>query len=99
MLRAAAASSVSQPQNMPPVRESVRTSPLTRAIARMSRSAGSSSADTSTGPSAVAKSLPLAGPSPTGVSANCRSRAEKSFMIVNPSGRPSAPITQASSSS
>ena len=99
MLRAAAASISSQDQCIAPVRVSVRTSPLTRAIARMSRSAGSSSGDTSSGPSEVAKSLPLAGPSPTGISANCRSRADKSFMIVKPSIPPSAPITPASSSS
>ena len=84
---------------MPPVRESVRTSPFTRATARMSRSPGSSSGDTSSGPSEVAKSLPFAGPRPTDISFIWRSRADQSFITVKPSGRPSAPITQASSSS
>ena len=64
VLRAAAARSSSQSKCIPPVRDSVRTSPLTRATARMSRSAGSSSTDTRTGPSEVAKSLPLAWPEP-----------------------------------
>ena len=47
----------------------------------------------------MAKSLPFAGPSPTDISFIWRSRADQSFMIVNPSGRPSAPTTHASSSS
>jgi hypothetical protein len=99
VLRAAAARTWSQLQYMAPVRVSVRTSPLTRATARRSRPAGSSSGETSSGPSEVAKSLPFAGPSPTAISFACRSRADQSFMIVNPSGPPSSPITQASSSS
>ncbi len=39
------------PNCIPPVRESVRTSPFTRHTARMSRSAGNSSGDTRSGPS------------------------------------------------
>jgi len=33
------------------------------------------------------------------ISNRCRSRADQSFMMVNPSGAPSAPITAATSSS
>ena len=65
VLRAAADSSCSHEKYIPPVDESVLTSPLTRETARISSSAGSSSGETSTGPSEVAKSLPFAGPSPT----------------------------------
>jgi hypothetical protein len=99
VLRAAASTTWSHDQCMAPVRESLRSSPLTRAVARKSMSAGSSSGDTSSGPSEVAKSLPLAGPRPTDISLPCRSRADQSFMRVYPSIPPSAPITAASSSS
>ena len=99
MLRAAAATIWSQDQCIAPVRESVRTSPFTRATARRSGPSGSSSGETSSGPSEVAKSLPLAGPRPTDISFAWRSRADQSFMIVKPSIPPSEPITAASSSS
>ena len=43
---------------------------------------------TSSGPSEVAKSLPLLGPRPTAISARWRSRALQSFMIVKPGDAP-----------
>ena len=89
----------SHENRIPLVRVSVRTSPSTRAIARRSTFAGSSSGETSYEPSAVPKSLSLAGPRPTLISGRCGSRAEKWFMIVNASGRLSSAVTHASSSS
>jgi hypothetical protein len=89
----------------------LRSCPLTRAtmVADGTPSTSSSSGVTRTGPSEVAKSLPLAGPSPWRISRRCRSRADQSSMIVNPattsSQRPgstsahSTPITAATSSS
>ena len=59
------------------------SSPLTLAtIVRSSRS--SSSRVVTHGPSAVAKSLPFAGPNPDGISRDCTSRAVKSFNTVTP---------------
>ena len=75
-----------------------RSSPLTRAII-VALDPSNSSTVTRIGPRLVAKSLPFAGPSPTLISARCRSRADQSFMTVKPPMRPSAPITAATSSS
>ena len=58
-----------------------------------------SSGVTRIGPRLVAKSLPFAGPSPTFISLRWTSRADQSFMTVNPPMPPSAPITAATSSS
>ncbi len=63
------------------------------------REPSNSSAVTSTGPKLVAKSLALAGPSPTRISLRWMSRADQSFITVKPPICPSAPITAATSSS
>ena len=60
-----------------------RSSPLTRAVITAAEPSNSS-AVTSTGPRLVAKSLALAGPSPIRISARWMSRADQSFITVNP---------------
>ena len=75
-----------------------RSSPLTRAII-VPLLPSNSSGVTTIGPRLVAKSLPFDGPSPTRISARCRSRADQSFMIVKPATRPSRPMIAATSSS
>src|SRR6266566_9397837 len=83
---------------MSPIFPRERSSPFTRAT-MSSRRSPSSSGVTTTGPSEVAKSFPLAGPRPTFISLRWRSRADQSFMIVNPPIAPPPPITAATSSS
>ena len=75
-----------------------RSSPFTRASMVPLRPSNSSGVTTS-GPRLVAKSFPFAGPRPTFISAAWRSRADQSFMTVNPPIRPSAPMIAATSSS
>ena len=75
-----------------------RSSPFTRATITALEPSNSSGV-TTTGPSDVAKSLPFAGPSPTFISRRWRSRADQSFITVNPPIRPSSPMIAATSSS
>src|SRR5215213_5020 len=101
---------------VPDPRRSARdhSTPLTRAVmtalGTSRRPAGANSvAVTRTGPSEVAKSLPLAGPRDWAISRRWMSRADQSFMTVNPATTSSAssrrrlvpprPSTQATSSS
>src|SRR3954470_3458435 len=98
VLRAARSTSSSHSQCMSPRLPRERSSPLTRATISRRRSPSSSGVTTS-GPSEVAKSFPFAGPSPIAISLRCRSRADQSFITVNPPISPSVPITAATSSS
>ncbi len=69
-------------------RSSPTTSPFTEAVSAscrkpsVSRYGSSSSAVTRYGPRVAAVSLPLQGPNPTFISADCRSRADQSLKIV-----------------
>ena len=75
-----------------------RSSPLTLAVITALVPSNSSGV-TRTGPKLVAKSLAFAGPRPTRISLRWMSRAEKSFMTMNPAMSSSLPMTAAISSS
>ena len=76
-----------------------RSSPFTRATIVPRGAVELVRRDDAPARATVAKSLPFAGPSPTFISSRWRSRADQSFITVNPPIAPSAPMTAATSSS